>query len=187
MLGPCHLFPILFTQHCWPCALLFDSSPHRIHSPRRILHAIGGGLALVPNSTTPPVRISPSSVLMSFDVAARNGRHWNARILTSRKDECDLFLMDRATLQPLVLAKLKASLPGIGPPTVSVSITVFDAASFIGMLAMSVWCKIRKSHAGLVFHRLDLVQHRQYMQMALHINKPTRDNNNKSVQSACKA
>ena len=145
-----------------------------IHSPRRILQEIGG-LHLVPNSTTPPVRTSPSSVLMGFDVVTHEGNLWNARILSNDKKECDLFLMDSHTLQPIVMAKLRVPAP-FSPPllshmdqtTISLNVIVFNTAMFLKLVATSYWNKIVRVKCSKVHHiRLgeDASRHKRYMRM----------------------
>ena len=149
-----------------------ETGVFRIHSPHRILRGVGGGLRLVPNSTMPPVRTSASSVLVGFDVCTHDGDRWNARMISSGKYECDLFLMDSQTLQRKVSAKIKVVQQGNGH-SIDTTLTLFDPAVLTNQstlsLATVVRCMSRFNGFGrpvpIVKHELGL--HRHYRRMAI--------------------
>ena len=141
----------------------------RIHSPQRVLQRIGG-LALIPNSTLSPVRSGASTVLMGFDVQTRDGCRWSARMISSRRDECDLFLMDSETLQRKAMAKIKVVpyADGAGH-SISASLTLFDASILLWRIGFTVpWTAMlwqcRRKEA---LHRRELSLHRTYVRMIL--------------------
>jgi hypothetical protein len=170
------LFPLLFTfnhiQNWFPARRFPAGIGERfIHSPHRIVNEVGG-ISFVSNSTTPPVRTSASSVLMGFDVVTYEGARWNARILSSSKKECDLFLMDCHTLQPIVMAKLRVPAPSSQmDSTISLNVTVFDTVMFLKLVAASYWNKFVRFRCRKVTYvplREDLTQHKQYARMVLN-------------------
>jgi hypothetical protein len=156
------------------------SNEHCIHSPHRILGQIGC-MNLIPNSTSAPVQTGTSSVLMSFDVDTGIGTNWNARILSSHRDTCDLFLMDSATLMPIVFVNLKAAVavsdyPGNAAKYLSVSanMTFFDLITFIRVMTVACWKKHSTvSDVRQSFHKRDVARHMQYTRMALGCNLNT--------------
>ncbi len=154
------------------------SNEHCIHSPHRILGQIGC-MNLIPNSTSAPVQTGTSSVLMSFDVDTGIGTNWNARILSSHRDTCDLFLMDSATLMPIVFVNLKAVVsdyPGNTAKYLSVSanVTFFDLITFIRVMTVAYWKKYSTvSDVRQSFHKGDVALHLQYTRMALGCNLNT--------------
>jgi hypothetical protein len=175
------LFPLLFASnhiHHWssicriPCRSL-ELEKYFIHSPHRILGEVGS-LTLVPNSTALPVRTSTSSVLMAFDVNTCSGKRWNARILSSNRHECDLFLMDSATLKPIVMAKFQVisntPTPRTGALdfTLCVSFIIFDAAVFLQLLILSHLNKVVPIKHKILFQKKDVVQHRRYKRMVVN-------------------
>jgi hypothetical protein len=182
---PPRLLPLLFAisqppvyQHHLTHTLAFPSVPQetgfrRIHSPHRVLREVGG-LALVPNSTTPPVRTGASSVLMGFDVRTQDGRLWSARMISNGRSECDLFLMDSATLQRKAMAKLRVVPCGAGH-SVDARLTLFDATMLIhsaGVLLVPWVATIRSLVQGpcsklVSLDRQDLGLHRRYRRMVV--------------------
>ena len=184
------LLPLLFAtvpqyHHEMFHTLRFPNTPeerviHYIHSPRRILQRISG-LTLVPNSTTPPVRTSSSSVVMAFDVLTLDGNKWNARMMSSGKDECDVFLMDSVTLQRRAMARIrvernKGAVGGNHGHTVAASLTVFDINNLVvlqgclhwfGLATLHRWmqCQYNIMHSRSLIQKRELKLHRLYRAM----------------------
>ncbi len=168
---------------------------HYIHSPQRILQGISG-LALVPNSTTPPVRTSSSSVVMAFDVLTLDGNKWNARMMSSGKDECDVFLMDSVTLQRRALARIrvernKGVMDYDHGHTVAASLTVFDINTLAALQGCFQWfslatlCRRMQGQYSImrnrsVIQKRELKLHRLYRAMVvdeeiLPVDRAARD------------
>ena len=195
--APNAIFPILFAmhqpvQHHHLSHLLtfpntsFETGIHRIHSPLRILRGIsGGGLTLIPNSTTAPVRTSASSVLIAFDVKTIDGNRWNARMISNERSMCEVFLMDSVTLQRKAMLKLSVAPhhTDIGH-SISTSLTLFDIGTIVYsgtwlMAMMSCCCSMlnqKCNHMTARNHELEL--HRTYKLMVTRgidfKNKDTR-------------
>jgi hypothetical protein len=172
------MFPLLFALN-HNQMIHFSSSPVgfrelHIHSPYRILSRVVG-LAFVPNSTTQPVRTNATSVLMGFDVDTLNGGRWNARILSSCKEESEIFLMDNTTLMPIAFAKLK-SMQGTDYSQVSITATCFDLITILGVLAthccrrISLWKAVDETR----LLRRDVALHRKYARMVLKSENNTK-------------
>lgn len=150
---------------------------HCIHSPHRILGQIGC-MNLIPNSTSTPVQTGVSSVLMSFDVNTGIGTKWSARILSSHRDTCDLFLMDSATLMPIMFVNLKAAKDvsdcrgaSVKCLSVSANVTFFDLITSIRVMAVACWKKCTTvSDVRQSFQKMDVALHVQYKRMALGCN-----------------
>jgi hypothetical protein len=178
--------PLLFAvNHQLTCSIVFPrASTHaglrNIHLPHRIIRNFEG-LSIIPNTTTQPVKVATSSVIMSFDVSETRGGDlcWNARMLSSNENECDLFLMDNFTLKPIMYVKLRVVAPVQNQGyTLSISARLFDLYTLLGF-----WCMLTKlkfttpnpsawttRHAaplkGSTLKR-DMTIHRKYMKMAL--------------------
>ena len=118
-----------------------ETGVRHLHTPQRVLRSVGGGgLVLIPNSTTRPVRSSQSSVVMGFDVQTVGGERWSARVISNGKEECNLFLMDSTTLQRKAMAKLKVGrCNSTQGHTVTTSLTVFDLSAFAILHSAVLW------------------------------------------------
>lgn len=145
-----------------------ETGYRRIHSPQHVLQRLGG-LSLIPNSTLSPVRSGASTVVMGFDVQTRSGSRWSARMISSRRDECDLFLMDSETLQRKAMVKIKVTphRDGDGGHSIAADLTLFGASLLLwhcGLMTPSV-CSWGK--AGKSLNRNELGLHRLFMRMIL--------------------
>lgn len=146
-----------------------DAGIRCIHSPQRILRHLGD-FSLIPNSTTRPVRVvagnrarpgAAHSVIMSFGIAGgitgdsgtASAACWSARIMSDRRRESALFLMDNTTLMPVALARLRVdtaelSGAGAGGYTVSVDAIFFDAGVLVGAWLALNWLGFLHGVAG---------------------------------------
>ena len=150
--------------------IAFETGVRRIHSPQRILRSVGGGgLTLIPNSTTHPVRTSASSVVIGFDVRAGNSDRWSARLMSSCREECDVFLMDSKTLQRKAMAKIKVEKSNTGGHLVATSITLFDLSA----VALMMYSKLLTALSGMAASsshsfRPDISFHILYRRMVVY-------------------
>jgi hypothetical protein len=171
--------PLLFAvNHQLSCSVTFPhaSGLRNIHLPHRLIRNFEG-LAIIPNSTTQPVRVASSSVIMSFDVSHGSDFCWNARMISSNETKCDLFLMDNVTLKPIMYVKLRVEYPTRSSGyTVAINARLFDMYTLIGVWFMlaslkyltpihSLWVKRNMAHGADL--RKDMEIHRKYMKMAL--------------------
>ena len=172
------LFPVLFAinqpiHHHFSRLLTFPEIPfekaiNRIHSPLRVLRVVGGGLSLIPNSTSAPVRTSASSVLIAFDVQTIDGSRWNARMISNERNACEVFLMDSVTLQRKATLKMSVATRGIGH-SISANLTLFDFStlmySSVWLMAMISSSSLKCNHGARVRRNFELHLHRMYKQM----------------------
>jgi hypothetical protein len=148
-----------------------EAGIRRIHTPHRVLREVGG-LILVPNSTTLPVRTSASSVLMGFDVQTQDGSRWSARMISNGQNECDLFLMDSETLQRKIMAKLRVIPCGVGH-SVDARLTLFDTAMLMQSSFLLQWVEMLRfifqgsCSKRVLLDRRDLGLHRRYRRMVI--------------------
>ena len=151
----------------FPSSLPPETGFRRIHFPQRVLTVVGG-LALVPNSTLPPVRSgAPAVVVMGFEVQTIAGRRWSARLISSRRDECDLFLMDSETLQRTAAAKLRVTPRSDGGEghSIATRLTLFEEAHRHLLLPPGWWWCGSTGTATL--HRSERGLHRLFLRMVL--------------------
>jgi len=131
---------------------------------------------------------------MSFDIDTLSGMRWNARMLSSGKDECELFLMDSVTLMPILFAKLRAISSQTeavsGFSRVSADFTFFDFLAFLGVMAASFRVKLCAGAManGNLFTKRDIALHKKYMRMVLDSGFPrTPTNKNRTQKQGSKS